>query len=440
MHGLAHPKPVHAASSINHLQMKAKLVLDAPELSQDFYANTLSWSQQSPHPVALVLGSEVWTCTYVEPNMRSVVPPEHLYQSEHGDRRRIPTTVAWAPPDGPRNSIAIGLRDGSVSVRDASAKLITRNCTTAHRSENARALDWFGNTLACGYGNGVVQLFDIRNKPGTDQRFFKGHQCSSHGIAGLQWRGDGVLLASGGNDNIVNCWDVRMMAKNWRDVSSTAVPLWRWKNGGCVKVSWVLSLSSHRPTRLTVGPGSGLVSLAGEYPGIWCRGRRRTNLLPILSLRARYRLHIHETPDHLTSLLPALQGVRLHDRFPLPPTTLICSRSTLPTAPSLNSVPERQNILGVYHPTPRQACKRCVCFRTRSAQPARRSHVPDPAVLHHHASVSVSGACDDGTQHSLWTNDHGCAQSRRNDVAHGGRGAAHPSDGLGKFFEKGRSL
>lgn len=26
-------------------------------------------------------------------------------------------------------------------------------------------------------------------------------------VCGLEWRGDGQLLASGGNDNVVNCWE-----------------------------------------------------------------------------------------------------------------------------------------------------------------------------------------------------------------------------------------
>lgn len=26
-------------------------------------------------------------------------------------------------------------------------------------------------------------------------------------MCGLSWRGDGALLASGGNDNVVNCWE-----------------------------------------------------------------------------------------------------------------------------------------------------------------------------------------------------------------------------------------
>ena len=29
-------------------------------------------------------------------------------------------------------------------------------------------------------------------------------------ICGLQWRADGELLASGGNDNVVNIWDGRV--------------------------------------------------------------------------------------------------------------------------------------------------------------------------------------------------------------------------------------
>jgi WD40 repeat protein len=29
-------------------------------------------------------------------------------------------------------------------------------------------------------------------------------------VCGLTWRGDGQLLASGGNDNVVNCWDGRI--------------------------------------------------------------------------------------------------------------------------------------------------------------------------------------------------------------------------------------
>ncbi|KAG8863970.1 ubiquitin-protein transferase activating protein [Tulasnella sp. 330] len=236
MHGVARRKHLDPNSSLHHLAKWPRTVLDGPGLIDDFYANTLSWSRQDPQPVAVALGEQVLTYKHGS-NPSTAEQPRVLYKS-WGNTIRHPTTLEWAPPDGPQGVLAIGMREGTLLMKDYDTGRTVREWFDVNGSVNARALDWSGNTLACGYGDGSIQLFDVRSPPGSGIRRLKGPKgktgttSMAGGIGGVKWRRDGVLLASGGNDNLVNCWDMRMF-------TSKKEALHVWKHGGGVKaLSW----------------------------------------------------------------------------------------------------------------------------------------------------------------------------------------------------------
>lgn len=94
-------------------------------------------------------------------------------------------------------------------------------------------MSWNSNTLACGFGDGTVVLYDVRSHEKAPRNAFKAH-VGSHAIAAVQWRDDGRLLLTGGNDNRAMVWDVRMLGSSKGDE-----PLYKWKHMGCIKVSEV---------------------------------------------------------------------------------------------------------------------------------------------------------------------------------------------------------
>jgi hypothetical protein len=68
------------------------------------------------------------------------------------------------------------------------------------------ALGWHGHILSSGCGDGSIWHHDMH------VAWHKVMELLGHSgeVCGLKWRADGELLASGGNDNVVNIWDGRV--------------------------------------------------------------------------------------------------------------------------------------------------------------------------------------------------------------------------------------
>ena len=65
------------------------------------------------------------------------------------------------------------------------------------------------NLIASGSKDKSIKLFDCRTnkKISLDNNFHYGEIC------GLNWNLNGFQLASGGNDNLINIWDIRNSRK-----------------------------------------------------------------------------------------------------------------------------------------------------------------------------------------------------------------------------------
>lgn len=68
------------------------------------------------------------------------------------------------------------------------------------------SLSWNGGVLTSGCRDGSIHHHDVRVARHKVMEL-NGHTAE---VCGLSWRSDGQLLASGGNDNVVNCWDGRI--------------------------------------------------------------------------------------------------------------------------------------------------------------------------------------------------------------------------------------
>lgn len=165
-------------------------VLDAPGMVDDFYLNLISWSCQNALAVALEASTYIWKA-----DTGNVVQvgeaPEGTYVS----------SVDFSN-DGMFLGVGIGTGDVELWDVESGQKLRTMG---GHQGQIA-TLSWNQHILSSGCGDGSIWHHDVR-VPRHKVMELLGHTGE---VCGLKWRPDGELLASGGNDNVVNIWDGRV--------------------------------------------------------------------------------------------------------------------------------------------------------------------------------------------------------------------------------------
>jgi cell division cycle protein 20 (cofactor of APC complex) len=182
-------------------------VLDAPGMVDDFYLNLLSWSVLNIVAVALAENTYIWRA-----DTGTVVlvgeAPEGSYVS----------SVDFSN-DGA--FLGVGVGTGDVELWDVETGQKLRSMS-GHQAQIA-ALSWHAHILSSACGDGSIWHHDVRVARHKVMELL-GH---SGEVCGLKWRADGELLASGGNDNVVNIWDGRVGDVN---EGSRGVARWTKRN------------------------------------------------------------------------------------------------------------------------------------------------------------------------------------------------------------------
>lgn len=164
-------------------------ILDAPGLKDDFYLNLLHWSSSNLLAVGLENTVYIWNAT-------SGSVTEFCKTSED----EYISSLKWAA-DG--SYLAIGTSDGDAQIWDVDSCAKVRSMK-GHTSR-VGVLSWDKHILSSGAQDGSIFNHDVRvakHKVGE----LMGHTGE---VCGLEWRLDGNMLASGGNDNLVQIWDAR---------------------------------------------------------------------------------------------------------------------------------------------------------------------------------------------------------------------------------------
>lgn len=240
-------RPKTAVSSLvsggrRKIPSTADKVLDAPGMFEDYYLNLLDWGEMNTLAVALQSAVYIWNASSGE--VFQLCDLEGDPTKVGGGPEAYVSSLRWSQ-DG--QHLAVGGDRGHIQLWDVGAqtrvRTVNKGADTVKPRVSVLAWDKDG-TLNSGSANGVIAEYDLRGE-NPETRTLEGHAGE---VCGLEWRADAALLASGGNDNVVNVWDRR-----------TTVPkMTKTNHHAAVKVCahtcarfWSCSFS--RPSMLIVG-------------------------------------------------------------------------------------------------------------------------------------------------------------------------------------------
>lgn len=167
-------------------------VLDAPELSDDFYLNLVDWSDSNMLAVGLLNRVYTWSA--------AGSPIVKLHEFEQDQDR--PASLCFSRHGG--DYLAAGSHRGLVHVFDIHTQKLLRTFSE-HRGRVA-ALSWNNqNILSSASKDRTIMNRDLRIK----EQYVSRIEAHREEVCGIKWSFDDRLLASGGNDNRLKVWDIR---------------------------------------------------------------------------------------------------------------------------------------------------------------------------------------------------------------------------------------
>lgn len=216
-----------AQSRMKKIPTCPEKVLDAPGLLDDFYLNLISWSSENVLAIALDKSVYIWNATTGSVDLAA-------------ECQFSVTSLSWSPDCF---YLSIGLNNGSVEIWDMESNQKLRTMSGGHQSRIG-VHSWNDHLLSSGDRDGLILHNDVRISNHIVLNL-EGHIGE---VCGMSWRGDGLQMASGGNDNLVNIWDAR-----------TSVPLFsKTAHNAAVKA---LSWCPDQLSLLATGGGSSCKSI-----------------------------------------------------------------------------------------------------------------------------------------------------------------------------------
>ncbi|KAF4591999.1 cell division cycle 20, cofactor-APC complex [Ophiocordyceps camponoti-floridani] len=187
-------KPASAASAQlrRRVPMAPERVLDAPGLIDDYYLNLLDWSSGNQVAIGLERNVYVWSADVGSVSCLLESPADTYVSS-----------VKWSE-DGAY--VGVGLGTGEVQIWDVAERQKIRSMFG--HDTRVGVMGWSKHLLSTGARSGLVFNHDVRIAE------HKVAELVSHTseVCGLEWRTDGMQLATGGNDNLVSIWDARSLS------------------------------------------------------------------------------------------------------------------------------------------------------------------------------------------------------------------------------------
>ncbi len=179
---------------------KPEHILDAPNLIDDYYINILDWG--SKNIISIALRNEVYllnTETHQTKLLMSL--PEN----------NLITSLSFINSG---NVLSIGTDYGEIQLYDIIK--LEKIRTMSSNYGRISTLEWNNYILSSGGKDEKIINHDVRKKKHIISQL-KGH---SGEICSLKYNNDGILLASGGNDNLCLIWDVRNIYCKLNNISN----------------------------------------------------------------------------------------------------------------------------------------------------------------------------------------------------------------------------
>ena len=218
--------PSIASARAKKIPSSPERVLDAPGIVDDFYLNLLAWSLYNLLAIGLEDAVYVWNASTGSVGLLCELPDKAFVSS-----------VKWSQ-DG--SYVSIGKDDGLIEIWDIekNVKLRTLNCDNHLTRVASQA--WNQHVLTSGSRIGNLYHSDVRV---SSHLTAKAENCHDSEICGIEYKHDAKQFVTGGNDNVVNIWDVR----------STTPLFTKTNHKAAVKA---LSWCPYQPSLLATGGGS----------------------------------------------------------------------------------------------------------------------------------------------------------------------------------------
>ncbi|CRG97278.1 cell division cycle protein 20 homolog, putative [Plasmodium gallinaceum] len=176
-------------------------ILSAPKLVDDFYLNLLDWSKKNIIAVGLDDKLCLWNnnaCKSEELFVLNQIQKKKKNEKKKIETRKSITSLKWNIFG---NYLAVGLSNGVVEIWEIERGVKIRK----YKNHKLRvgALCWNYNTLTSGGRDNNIFSCDLRSKESNYVQLTK-HKSE---VCGLEWNYDGKQLASGSNDNSIYIWE-----------------------------------------------------------------------------------------------------------------------------------------------------------------------------------------------------------------------------------------
>jgi len=176
--------------SLRKIPQEPERILDAPNLTDNFYYNPLDWGAKNILSVCLGTYNYLWNYNNLETNLLN----RNKNEIEYCTSSFMDNGVC----------IALGLSNGDIELWDIEKKIKIRSLKG--HNDRVGTLAWNGYNLYSGSKDTNIISHDVRIKNNMVMKLSGGHNKE---ICIIKWNSDFKYLASGGNDNLVCLWDIR---------------------------------------------------------------------------------------------------------------------------------------------------------------------------------------------------------------------------------------
>lgn len=185
-----------------------ELVLDAHGLKKDWSLNNLDWA--SKDHVAIGLGGDVfiWDAISYTTTRLGILDGSYI------------SSVKWVDHGA---YIAAAVSSGNVQIWDVEFKPVLRTMETPEF--RVPVMSWENTSVvSTGTSSGIIYNHDLRIDDHVIARL-EGHRLE---VCGLNWHSGGNMLASGGNDSLLNIWDTCLLRPIKQTLHKSVVKALAW--------------------------------------------------------------------------------------------------------------------------------------------------------------------------------------------------------------------